>query len=268
MKKIIIIVLILLLLIGLYGCYIGTYGFVINDNKLVIYDIPDSFTNFKIIQFSDTLINNDQDINNLNNIVNTINELKPDIIVFTGDLFSNNYEINNKDKIISILKKLEPNLFKYAIFGDNDLIIKDTYIEIMKNSNFILLSDESSYIFYKDISPIQIIGLTNTNNIEQAIKQEDGITPIYKILLTHYPDNIDNISNYDINLILAGHSLKGQIRLPFYGGIIRKNGAKKYIDSYYEINNTKMYVSGGLGTEKIPFRLFNKPEINIYSIEK
>jgi predicted MPP superfamily phosphohydrolase len=30
--------------------------------------------------------------------------------------------------------------------------------------------------------------------------------------------------------------------------LVKVNGAKKYYDDYYEINNTKLYISSGIGT--------------------
>ena len=83
----------------------------------------------------------------------------------------------------------------------------------------------------------------------------------------HYPDYIDDLS-FENTIALSGHSLKGTIRIPFYGGIIKKVGAKKYIDDYYEVGTNKLYVSGGIGTENVKFRFNNKPEINIYRLEK
>ena len=68
------------------------------------------------------------------------------------------------------------------------------------------------------------------------------------------------------NLILAGHSHHGQIRLPLIGAIILPDGAKKYYNGYYEFNKTKLYISNGIGTSTINFRLFNKPSFNLYRI--
>ena len=67
-------------------------------------------------------------------------------------------------------------------------------------------------------------------------------------------------------MILAGHSLNGQIVLPLIGPLIKKDGAKKYISSYYEINNTLLYVSGGIGNSNYEFRLLNHPSINFFRI--
>src|SRR5699024_9842802 len=48
--------------------------------------IPPSFHNFKIIQFSDTHIGFQYNLQQLEQLVTKINDLGPNMIVFTGDL--------------------------------------------------------------------------------------------------------------------------------------------------------------------------------------
>ena len=92
----------------------------------------------------------------------------------------------------------------------------------------------------------------------------------YKIILVHEPDYIDTItSKYNnINLVLAGHSHNGQINIPYIKKLLLPEGSKKYYNNYYKVNNTNLYISSGLGESKINFRLFNKPSINFYRINK
>ena len=78
---------------------------------------------------------------------------------------------------------------------------------------------------------------------------------------------IDILNKREVNLILAGNSLGGQINIPKIGGIIKVNGSKEYIDNYYKINNTDLYVSSGVGTRKYPYRLFNHPSINLFRLK-
>ena len=66
--------------------------------------------------------------------------------------------------------------------------------------------------------------------------------------------------------MLAGHSLNGQIKLPFIGGIIKDKYGKKYYNEYYKLNNTDLYVSGGIGANKYKFRFNNKPSFNLYRL--
>ena len=271
MKKVIIVIAVILLSSFLYSRFINTNGFKIVENTISITNIPDAFQDFKIVQFSDLLINSTKNVNDLENIVNQINEMKPDIIVFTGDLIYRDYNISEEEieNIKVNLKKLDCTLYKYAIIGDNDAENVDLYKEIINDSGFILLDNQSSYIFYKDVTPIKITGITDINNLDNALYIADELETFYNIALTHEPDNIDTLANKDIDLVLAGHSLLGQIRVPFWGGILKKDGANKYLDDNYTTNNTQLFVSGGLGTDNnIPFRLFNKPQINLYRLKK
>ncbi len=266
MKKFIIVFTLLIISIILYARFIGTNNYKITEHTIEIENLNESFDGFKIAQFSDLLLGSTKSISDLEDIVNEINNMDADIIVFTGDLISKSYDIKNEEieQIKELLRKLDCTLYKYAVIGDNDL---NNYKEIMTDSEFIVLDNESNYIFYEDITPIKITGITDTSNIEKALSTTDNLNTTYNIVLTHYPDYIDTLSEYNVDLILAGHSLLGQIKIPFVGGIIKKDGANKYIDNYYEVNNTKMYVSGGLGIDNnYYYRLFNKPEINLYRL--
>ena len=73
---------------------------------------------------------------------------------------------------------------------------------------------------------------------------------------------------YQVNLILAGHSHNGQVRLPFIGAIYTPIGAKKYYDNYYNVSGTKLYISSGIGVSTTNYRLWNHPSINFYRINK
>ena len=91
----------------------------------------------------------------------------------------------------------------------------------------------------------------------------------YKIILVHEPDITNQIvKDYSVNLILAGHSHNGQIRLSIIGPIYTPEYAKIYYDNYYDINGTSLYISSGIGVSTINYRLFNHPSINFYRINK
>ena len=72
---------------------------------------------------------------------------------------------------------------------------------------------------------------------ENILNNEEDITPSFTIGLLHKPDEFEKLKNYDIDVILAGHSLGGQLRLPFWGENIKKDGASVYTNDYYNENN-------------------------------
>jgi len=266
MKKIIFIIILLVFSLFLYGKYIEVNDFKINEYTINTKDIPETFKELKIVHFSDILYKNNNK-EKIKEITEKINQQDPDIIIFTGDLFYKDKKYNEKDigYLKEILKKMDANLFKFAVIGDNDKKYLDEYKDILYESNFALLDNENKLVFYKDNTPINVIGLTDLDNIETLVKPE--IETNYNLVITHKPDVTKELTNYDIDTIISGHSLGGLINIPFYGGLIKKEGAKTYVDNYYVINNTELFISNGIGNEKFEYRLFNTPSINIYRFD-
>lgn len=257
-RKTIVIIILLIVFFRFYGVSrIFTKEYSIIDEA-----IPQGFNGAKIVQISDIHFGTTVNEAMLQKIVNKVNELKPDIIVFTGDLIDKG--INPTDKIkaeISVnLSKLTANIGKYAIASDEDLNNND-FTTLITNSGFTLLNNESTLIYNNFEEPIELVGLSNPS-------ESVSTTANYKIALIHKPDDTDSILNNNYNLILAGHSHGGIIRLPFIGGLVRLEGAKKYYNDSYILDNTRLYISSGLGTSNINFRMFNQPSINLYRLYK
>lgn len=267
MKKIISVIILLIILIGVYGYFINPNEFKINHYSIYNSKITEGFESFKIAHFSDFLLGSTTTTKTLEKVVEKINIEEPDIIVFTGDLIYHKHDISESEKkeIKDILNNLDCSLYKYAIIGDNDQNNINTYKEIMNESGFIILDNSSTYLFHEDFDPIRITGITDMDKNPMADSNEN-LAPTYEIVLTHYPDNFDSLENVD--LVLAGHSLHGQINIPFYGPLLKKDGARTYISEHYTKDNTELYISNGLGTENIKFRIFNSPSINIYYLHK
>ena len=104
---------------------------------------------------------------------------------------------------------------------------------------------------------------TNLNGLTEDLKG-------YNILLSHRPELIDIYASFNINLVFSGHAHGGQIRIPFIGGIIAPNQGlfPKYTSGLYEVKNTKMVVSRGLGNSAFPIRINNRPEIVVVRFKK
>lgn len=261
MKKLLIFLILFIIFLCFDACYIDKTGVKVKEYKYESSSLPHGFDDFKIAHFSDFLYEEKNDLSHLEEIIKKINDYNPDIIVFTGDLLKNKINDNDKDELINLLKNLKPNLFKYAIKGDNDSDITE---EIFNEAGFKFLDDKAEYIFNEDVEPIVI---TSSKLSEDTIKSLDELEYHFVITLIHEPDDFAKLSLLgDDNLVLAGHSLGGQIRIPFWGAVIRNKGAKTYTDDYYHEKNKTMYISYGIGKLNAPFRLFNKSSINIYRL--
>ncbi|MDD2625180.1 MAG: metallophosphoesterase [Bacilli bacterium] len=252
-------------LIITYGFVFGIKGLKIKEYNVIDKNLPISFYGLKVVHFSDLHYGRIVKEKNLIKIIEEINNLEGDIVIFTGDLIDRDTKINStiKNVLIDNLSKIKSTYGNYFVGGNHDLVKKDFY-EIMETSNFNNLENNND-IIYKDDDSIYLTGIPSSveKNITFNLNKD---LPKYKILLMHEPDNMKYISKYNMNLVLAGHSHNGQVRLPIIGKIITPKGAKIYYDEYYKVNNTNFYISSGLGTSVLDIRLFNKPSINLYRL--
>lgn len=286
-KKVISTIIIVIVLIGLtllYSRFIATTGLKIKEYKIVNENITESFNGLKIVHITDIHYGRTVKDKELKNIVKKINILKPDIVVLTGDLLDRDVKLTGKQitKLQNILNSINVKYNKYAIMGNHDYKHKE-WESVITNSGFINLNNNYDLIYDNENNYMLLSGLSTSSygtlsNEEKMLLSDEYINtintdetkqkPIYNILIMHEPDTITEINYDNYNLVLAGHSHNGQVRMPFIGAIILPPKAKLYYDEYYRLNNTDLYISSGLGTSNMDFRLFNRPSFNFYRIAK
>lgn len=262
----------LIMSILIYGRFVATNGLVTKETALTSSNLPSGYNGLKIVHFSDLLLNTITTPKTLKKIVQEINLINPDIVVFTGDLIHRNYQISNSEKetIIKYLTDINSKYGKYAVIGDQDYDRSSSIKDIYLKSNFTLLENTSDIIYNENNEQIFIGGLANISqkeaNIEQVMSEANQAN--YQILLMHESDYIDTVLNQykQLDLILAGHSLNGQVNLPYLKKLLLPTNGKKYFDEHYQIGTTQIFVSSGIGVSISNFRLFNRPSINFYRI--
>ncbi len=251
--------------------FFGTSGLKVKEYKIVNTNINENYHGLKIVHFSDIHYKTTIDYDDLEEIVEKINYINPDIVVFTGDIFDSHLKYDEKDieNLATLFRKIKASYKKYAISGNHDNL--DMWKSVINSSDFINLNDNYELIYMNDLKPILIAGISSgLDNIEEKLLKvnkylySDEANQIYSILLMHEPDNIKYTEDFD--LVLAGHSHNGQVRLPFIGSIITPNGSKNYYDEYYKVKDTELYISGGIGTSIVKLRMFNRPSINFYRL--
>ncbi len=275
--KFLLLIFIILFLTIIYARYIGTMGFITKEYTIYDKDIGDGFDGLKIIHFSDLHYNRAINLSKVESIVKEINLIKPDIVVFTGDLIDKDVDLSKDDykDLTNVLNKINARYGKYAILGNHDYgLDEEKVIKVYEDSNFYYLNNDYDIIYNMNNEKIFIGGISSVSEKKddidktlEYIKDNEDIN--YKIVLVHEPDISDKIvSDYSVNLILAGHSHNGQVRLPIIGPIYTPPYSKKYYDNYYDINGTSLYISSGIGVSTINYRLWNRPSINFYRINK
>ncbi|UFU00869.1 metallophosphoesterase [Radiobacillus kanasensis] len=269
-----------LALLGLGG---GTYYYAheiepkmlkIHSEKLMSPKIPNSYNGFKIIQFSDTHVGFHFSLEQLNQLVQQINKLEPDLVVFTGDLVDKPHTYEWNQTIINTLQGISSKQGKYWIYGNHDHggygteIVKET----MEAAGFITLQNNHTLITNEHGDQIALSGLDDMMlgkpNIEQTVQGIDE--SLYSVLLVHEPDFADISKDYPVDVQLSGHSHGGQIQIPLIGYLYTPAYAEKYVEGKYTFEERPMelFVSRGIGTTRVPYRFLCKPEITVFTLNR
>ena len=256
---------------GFYAKNIEPYWLSITHHKISHKLIPDAFNGIKILQFSDTHLGFHYQLKDLLKTVHVINDLQPDIVVFTGDLLDKPNQFFEQKNTTAILKTVRAPLGKYSVYGNHDHGGYGTehYAKIMKDSGFTLLKNSNQPITYQNeqiiIAGIDDPMLGNPDWKQTLSGQTDNQ---FCLLLSHAPDLADFAQSQGVSLQLSGHSHGGQVKIPLFGPLMKPLFANNYYEGMYNLNPLKLYVNRGLGTTRLPIRLFSRPELSTFTLEK
>lgn len=274
-KKVLLFLLGLIFIFFIYSMFIEPHMLIIKEYSIKSNNVKDDIHGIKVVHFSDLHYGSSINSKNIDKIITKINELEPDIVIFTGDLvdirYTDKYTDEDIDKLVSSLKNINVTLGKYSILGNHDYNY-NKLSNIYYESEFNLLINKSDIIYGKNGSTIGIYGFDNItygNPLLDGLKDEKFKDTTYKIVLIHEGDYINYfINDYNINLILGGHSHNGQVKIPFLKPLFLPNGSKTYYEPYYNINDTDIYISNGIGESLINIRFNSIPSINFYRLNK
>lgn len=252
----------------------GLYAYVIEPGLLIVkrYALGNKTANstLRVVQFSDVHLGESFSLERLQKVVLRINEQKPDMVVFTGDLVDVAREYRHRAEAADILARIEAPSGKFAIWGNHDYGGGGSrhYESMIADAGFTLLTNEHLTVLVAGNHRVTIDSLDDgffgAPDYEKS--NQAGPASDFTLLLTHEPDLVDNLKDYKADLILSGHSHGGQIRLPLLGALITPPLAINYVAGFYELPQGKLYVDTGIGTTRIPVRLFTPPQISVFDI--
>jgi predicted MPP superfamily phosphohydrolase len=207
-----------------------------------------------------------------NKILQILHEEKPDLILLSGDYisFEGPYE-----PVMSFFHQFKAPYGVYGVLGNTEYSNENGSCILCHNGNSRSLKENPNPIFLRNSAPvfeanrkkINIIGVDDPVN-----KKSDFKTTLKKanlsrpsILLAHSPEIFEEASGYGIDLILCGHNHGGQILITEYlRYLFPLDPALEFLEGFFQKGKTLMYVSRGIGTSYLPFRLGVKPEITFF----
>jgi uncharacterized protein len=211
----------------------------------------------RLVHFSDLHHKGDREY--LQTVVDTINSIAPDFACFTGDLVE---EREHLPAALEILSGIKVPLF--GVPGNHDFwsqIPFQPVEECFAATGGAWLMNSSCEIPGKNINLIGSICVIPQLPLPPSLPGPKNI------LLTHYPAHVKKLDDRKFDLILAGHSHGGQVRLPFYGPLVLPSHVDEYDMGLFQTPAGRLYVNPGIGyIGGYDVRFNCRPEITVIEV--
>ncbi|MCQ2792762.1 MAG: metallophosphoesterase [Bacilli bacterium] len=219
------------------------------------------------------------------NIIDKLKEQgKVDYVFFTGDLIDTHTKsLDDAEALFNVSNEISKNGC-YFVTGNHEEYapLWDGLQTLMDEKGVNYLNDEdvkigNFHLFGLQDARFKTGGGVSFKAREEATKKtlDEKFKPLinpkdFNLLLVHRPENFKLIDTYGFNMVIAGHTHGGQIKLGnWIPGDISQEVGDYMGGEYTGDNGTKLYVSRGLGySAMIPLRINCNPEILKITISK
>jgi uncharacterized protein len=250
------------------GGYINAHYPITKEVEVEIDKKQSSRDELKVVLATDVHLGVILGKNHAIKLMEKINGQNPDIVIFAGDLVDHNPVPVVKNNMGACLEKINAPLGVYAITGNHEFIGKpEISIDYFTKHGVRYIRD--SIITIDGV--IQIAGRDDREkkqftgeerkSIDEVLNNKEENLPL--ILLDHQPVDYAKAEKYGVDLMLSGHTHKGQL-WPFSyltNAIYVNHFGLKHIGKSW------FYTSSGFGTWGPPVRVGNRPELVVFKIK-
>ena len=195
-------------------------------------------------------------------VVRLSNQLEPDLVAITGDMVD---ESDYIDWIPDTLGRLTSRFGTYCVLGNHDSLADVPRLrQALADSGLVYLGGRWLEITIRGEAVVlagnELPWFSPAADMQDAPRGSADGRPL-RIALSHTPDQLEWARANDFDLLLAGHTHGGQIRLPLIGPIISPSRkGVKYVSGIFHASPTIMHVTRGISGE-FPLRLNCPPEM-------
>lgn len=183
-----------------------------------------------------------------------------DLLLISGDIMDDLPDVYRKQHMARLMSQLKTPLGQYAVLGNHDNYrgVQTEIVKDLQDAGFTVLRDEHLVVNKQ----IMLVGrrdkVENRLSADKVIPHSD--LPI--VVMDHQPADMQALSQTDADLVVSGHTHRGQV---FPATLLIKH-FQDYPYGKYQIHDTQLVVSSGLGLWGLPFRLGTRSEVAIIEL--
>jgi predicted MPP superfamily phosphohydrolase len=259
----------------------------VQQKRLAVPNLPPELAGLKIAHLSDLHMTGQLGREFYDCVVDLTNDWRPDIVAITGDILEKEQCL---PWILPTLGQLEAPQGKFFVVGNHEMRLREVapLRRLLEEAGFKDLGSRSVVQSVRGC-PVLLAGVelpwfgsapeidgaaaaTSTQHSGRGTREpvkgqgEASHEPPFRILLSHSPDQFAWAKSREFDVMLAGHTHGGQIRLPLIGALIAPSWHGSYYagGTYYE-RPTLLHVSRGLAGIH-PIRWNCPPELALLTL--
>jgi len=212
-----------------------------------------------------------------------------DVVVATGDLVG---EPEAVEWLVGSMRPLRGRMASLFVLGSNDLYAprplnwfryfvphdkrKRRHGRRGRGGDLVRLLEADGWVHLKnrklggglDGVPAEVVGLDDPHihrgDLRVAARTRGG----FGLAIVHSPDPAPELAALGYDLVVAGHTHGGQVRLPWFGALVTNSSIpRRMARGLHRLGGGYLHVSAGMGTSKFaPFRLFCRPEATLLEL--
>ena len=191
---------------------------------------------------------------------------KPDAILLAGDYIQADYRQRAKlnTELNAVLRELDFSA-PDGVFAVRGNVDDDTWTAAFAGLPITAVDSRQSF----DVGPIRLTCLSERDSFRTQVEVEDDDRGRFHIMLGHSPNF--SLGNVRADLLIAGHTHGGQVRLPGIGPLLTQSELPgRYASGLRELDGGGcLYVSRGIGMERngAPrLRFCCRPELTVIEL--
>ncbi len=221
---------------------------------------PAGFSPLRILHVSDMHLNARK--KQENRLLDLLSSTPADMIVCTGDTLYTYYTPARVGLAFfqRLAERVQPRLGMHVVRGNHDnpdfaRLMMEAGFNVLLNRHVVLGEGEKRWY---------LVGVDDPRwHYDDLRLAAAGIpTDAFKMVLAHSPDILPIASSLGVDLVLAGHTHGGQVRLPFIGALVtRSHLARRYAWGLQTYHDTLCHTTCGAGSSFPPIRLSCPQEV-------
>lgn len=250
----------------LYGSFIEREKFGVSEVDLRIPNLPADFEGFRILQISDVHRSAFLSQRDLRRVVDAARVIHPDLILHTGDFISTRGD--PLEDCVDELARLQAGFGVFGCLGNHETYAEvEDYATSYAARRGITILRSQNRVIQRGGSRLNIAGV----DYQTFSKKENYIAGAEKlvvpgavnVLLSHNPDVFPTAARKGFDVILAGHTHGGQVRVEIlHADLDFARVYTPYVSGVYYENGRVCYVTRGVGSIGVPSRFGAPPEIS------